>query len=188
VKPRLQPLIDATPEAAEVLAKAAEHDGRPHNAALTMAYNPKLLKRFAVFAGYFLTHAQMARRDVELVTLRTAYRTGSEYYFGHHVLLGRATGLTDGEIRAVGEHGALHGRDALLMRVVDEIVTTGDLADATWNELAELYNDELLMEIVLLVGFYQMVAGYANSLRLEREPGVPGWEFLDASIDDGSAL
>jgi alkylhydroperoxidase family enzyme len=177
--PRLPPVLNPHPDAADTLAKALDHDGRPHNAALTLAYNPRLLRRFAVLAGYFLTHARIARRDVELITLRTAFRVKSEYYFGHHILLGRAAGLTDSEIRAAAGIGNLDARDATLVEVTDEMIATGDLCDHSWDALAALYADDLILEVIMLVGFYQMVGSYAKTMRLELEPGVPGWEFLD---------
>jgi hypothetical protein len=31
------------------------------------------------------------------------------------------------------------------------------------------------MEVILLAGFYRMLAGLLNTLRVERERDVPGW-------------
>jgi 4-carboxymuconolactone decarboxylase len=58
-----------------------------------MAHHPKLLNRFTVFTGTFLTDSTLPPRDRELLTLRACYRTGTDYYFGHHVLQGEAAGL-----------------------------------------------------------------------------------------------
>jgi 4-carboxymuconolactone decarboxylase len=93
VNPRIEPVTDPTPEQAEILAKGWRYAGKPFNAAATMARHPRLLKRFTVFTGTFLTHSTLPPRDRELLTLRACYRTGTDYYFGHHVLLGEAAGL-----------------------------------------------------------------------------------------------
>jgi alkylhydroperoxidase family enzyme len=92
---RPAPLGD--PATSELLAKGLTHDGSTLNAARTLAHHPRLLKRFTVFAGLFLTHSLLPDRDRELVTLRRAHRFGCEYDFGHHMVLGAGL-LTSHEI------------------------------------------------------------------------------------------
>jgi hypothetical protein len=40
------------------------------------------------------------------------------------------------------------------------------IADATWNALAKQYNEQQPLELPIVVGQYQSVAYYQNSLRL----------------------
>lgn len=61
------------------------------------------------------------------------------------------------------------------MRVADEMVDHAVLTDRTYDDLARRYNAAQLMEAILIPGFYRMVAGFVNTLGVEREPGVPGW-------------
>jgi 4-carboxymuconolactone decarboxylase len=174
MNPRIEPVEHPTTEMADILAKGWTYAGRPFNAARTMAHHPKLLKRFTVFAGTFLTHSTLPPRDRELITLRACYRTDTDYYFGHHVLLGEAAGLNRELALAVADSNVRwSAEDALLLRAADELTAENRLSDPTWNALAGRYENDQLIELLFVVGFYRMVSCYVNTLRVQREPGVP---------------
>ena len=48
--------------------------------------------------------------------------------------------------------------------------TTRDLTDATWSELRAAYDERTVIEILLLVGHYDMLATTLTTLRLEPDP------------------
>jgi len=173
--PRIRPVVPADEETAELFRSVLNHDGLVLNAASTLAHHPRLLKRFTVFAGLFLTHCLLPERDRELITLRCAHRFDSEYYFGHHVLLAAGV-LTPEEIsKTVGATSEWSGSDRHLLEAIDELIATADLSDATWSELCDRYDEAQLLDLVMLVGFYRMTCQYVNTIGIEREPGVPGW-------------
>lgn len=175
-QPRISPVTAPSAEVAELLAGTWQHDGAPLNVPLTMAHHPRLLRRFATFAGLFLVKSELPLRDREIVTFRATYRTGAEYYFGHHVLGAEASGISPETLRELTTaQGTFDDADALLVAVVDEMIDNGVLSDATWNAVRERYTESQAMELLLLPGFYRMVAGFVNTLGVEREPGVPGW-------------
>jgi hypothetical protein len=58
VSPRIESVTHPTPEQAEILAKGWTYAGKPFNAAATIARHPRLLKRFTVFTGTFLTYTR----------------------------------------------------------------------------------------------------------------------------------
>jgi 4-carboxymuconolactone decarboxylase len=174
VEPRIAPVDSPDEAVAQILAKGWKYQGKPFNAAATMAHHPRLLKRFTVFTGTFLTHSTLPWRDRELLTLRTCYRTGTDYYFGHHVLLAANAGLRSEEGLAVADPGhKWSDEDELLLTAADELTADNCLSDATWTALAERYTDDQLIELLFIVGYYRMVSGYVNTVRVEREPGVP---------------
>lgn len=177
--PRLGPRTDPPPEVAEILAKGLQHDGRPLNAAATIAHHPRLLKRFTVFAGLFLSHSVLPDRDRELLTLRSAYLMRSDYYFGHHVDPARTAGLTEAQIRATatltGDHPTWTDQDRLLIGLADELLADVERSEPTWQRLRAVYQDDQAVEAVMLVGFYRMLGGFVNTLGVQRERGIPGW-------------
>jgi 4-carboxymuconolactone decarboxylase len=179
--------MNPTPEQAEILAKGWTYAGKPFNAATTMAHHPRLLKRFTVFTGTFLTHSTLPSRDRELLTLRTCYRTGTDYYFGHHVVLGEAAGLSCELALAVADLGyQWSAEDALLLRAADELTADSQLSDGTWAALADRYDEHQLIELLFVVGCYRMVSCYVNTVRVEREPGVPPIPARDTAADTAS--
>src|SRR5436309_12910365 len=101
--PRIAPLADPPPDTQAILDKGLHYLGRPLNVPATLAHHPLLLRRFTQFAGLLLTESLLPDRDRELLTLRATYRTGAEYYFGHHRRLAPAAGVTDTELGAVAD-------------------------------------------------------------------------------------
>ena len=175
-RPRIPPVTDPAPEVADTLATGWLHDGKPLNMPRTLAHHPRLLRRFSAFAGLFLMKSELPVRDRELLTLRSTLRAGAEYYFGHHVLVAERSGISDDTLRRITEPRALWtGADELLVRVADEVVDNAILSERTYDDLARRYNAAQVMEAILIPGFYRMVAGFVNTLGVEREPGVPGW-------------
>lgn len=178
-EPRIAPVPDTyglPDDLVTILSSGWMHDGQPLNMPRTLAHHPRLLKRFSLFAGLFLLKSSLPTRDRELLTLRSAFRAGTEYYFGLHVRAAEESGISPAELRRLTDVTATwDDRDAVLIRMADELVEEALLSDATWNEAAAFYTDEQLMEAILLPGFYRMVAGFVNTIRVQREDGIPGW-------------
>ncbi|GAA1870646.1 hypothetical protein GCM10009836_59120 [Pseudonocardia ailaonensis] len=174
--PRVAPVEEPAPEVAEALAKTLTGgDGVPLAIFRTMARHPRMMKRFNVLGGFFLTRGDLPARERELVVLRTAWRSGCEYEWAQHVLIGRDAGLTDAEIERIATGGEWSEVDAALLRLADEVLAEADVTDATWWELAEHYTDAQLCELVLLVGFYRMAAGFLNAAGVVKEDRLPSW-------------
>ncbi len=178
-EPRIAPVTDPDPEVKEILDKTRVAPGPPANIFTTMAHHPRLLKRFNVLGGLFLSRGLLPAREREIVILRTAWRTGSEYEFGQHTLIGRRAGLNDAEIRRLTMETAGSAEwpeaDRLLIELADEIHASRDLPDDLWKQLRERWTDAQMIELVMLAGFYQMVAGFLKGVRVQLDPGIPGW-------------
>ena len=64
-----------------------------------------------------------------------------------------------------------------MLRAADQLITDRALDDAVWLRLRETYDERQLIELCLLAGHYEMLAGTLNSLGVQIEPGypVPRW-------------
>lgn len=178
--PRIAPAEDSElPAEVLELLERNSLDGRQLNIFRTFAHHPKLLKRWLVFATHILSKSSLSERDREIVILRTAWRSGSPYEWGQHHRIAQTAGLTEDEIHRIadGEDAAgMPTRDALLIRVVDELHDERCLSDTTWAKLAKIYEREQLMDLVFTVGQYAMLAMALNSFGVERDPGVPSFQ------------
>ena len=173
--PRIPPADEVDASTQDLLSKGLHHDGEPLNAARTLARHPRLLKRFTVFAGLFLSGSVLPERHREIVTLRCAHLFGSDYYFGHHRRLAGSV-LSEQEIAStVLAASDWTGFERLLIEAADEIAETWELSDTTWARLCDTYAPDQMLELVMLVGFYRMTCLFATSVGIEREPGIPGW-------------
>lgn len=177
--PRVTPVVDPEPDVADQLAKTLGDDrGVPLAIFRTMARHPRLMKRFNVLGGFFLTRGELPARERELVVLHTAWRSGCVYEWAQHVLIGGRSGLTPDEIERVARPdraGEWSSADAALLRAADEVLEHADLSDTTWDGLGERFDHAQRVELVMLVGFYRMTAGFLNATGVQPDDGLPGW-------------
>jgi len=116
----------------------------------------------------------LPRRETELAILRVAHLRSCEYELVQHRRLGRRAGLTHDELRRVEEGPEAAGwspRERALLAAVDGLHRDQDLDDGTWAEIREHLNDRECIELVMLVGHYEMLATTIAALRIQ--PDVP---------------
>ena len=143
----------------------------------TLVRYPRLFRRWSQFGGVLLTGV-LPPRERELLILRTGWNCGSEYEWGQHVRISRDLAMTDEEIQRVTQGPDAEGWrpfDATLLRAADELHADSRVSDTTWAALAERYDERQLIELVMLVGQYHLVAMTLNSLGVQREEGVEGF-------------
>lgn len=147
--------------------------GRPPNIFTTLARHRRLFRRWLWFAAALMPGGRLPREETELVILRVADNTDCEYEWGHHERLGRRAGLSREEIARVCEGPDAPGwsqRRALLLRAADEMHSEGAIGDELWSRLADELSDELLIELCMLIGHYEMLAMTLNSLQIAPDP------------------
>ena len=178
--PRISPVADSErdPEITELLGTVGMPAGSAAHIFTTLVRHPGLFRKWVPFAGKLLA-GKLPARDRELVILRTGWRCRSEYEWGQHVLIAQRSGVTLDEIHRVAAGPDAPGWDAFdatLVRAADELHDDSGISDATWAQLAARYDDRQLIELVMLVGHYHLVAFTLNSLGVQREAGVPGFD------------
>ncbi|WP_405015775.1 carboxymuconolactone decarboxylase family protein [Kitasatospora sp. NBC_00070] len=144
----------------------------PLNVFTVLARHPELFRTWVGFAGTLLLTGQLPARARELAILRTAHRSACTYEWAHHVPLARAAGLSEEAIASLNSpapDGRWDGEDLLVLRATDEIHDLGELTDHTWDALRRLYDDRQLIELVILVGQYRMLAATLRTLRVPLE-------------------
>jgi alkylhydroperoxidase family enzyme len=146
------------------------------NIFLTLVRHPGLFRRWLPFGGKLLGGGKLLARDRELLILRTAWNTKSDYEWGQHARIARQAGITDDEIAAVASNAPTADTwsddEALLIRVADELHADSTISDVSWARLAERYDEQQLIEVPMLVGHYHMVAYTLRSAGVPREDGV----------------
>src|SRR3954470_21464409 len=121
IAPRTPPY---DPPVAATLTAMMPPDVEPIALFRTLAHSPRILEKFR--AGNLLDRGNIARRERELVILRTTARCGAEYEWGVHVAFFAArVGLSDALVTATATAAAddavWEARDALLIRLCDAL-------------------------------------------------------------------
>ena len=166
------PMEEWSDEARQLLDPSGT--GRPTlNLYMTLARHPTFYRPPAVQSAYIRTGSTLSGRVREILILRIGWLCGAEYEWAQHVRAGRREGLTDEEMRRIGVGATAPGWDpfeAALIRAADELHRDDTITHATWNELAERYSEQELIDVVITVAGYRMVSMALNSLGTPLEP------------------
>lgn len=178
--PRIPPLPPAEQDdtARDLLAGVRVGDAPASNIFATLVRHPGLFRRWLPFGGKLLA-GRLPARDRELLILRTGWRCQAPYEWGQHAVIGRSVGVTDEELERIKAGPGAEGWsafDATLLRAVDELHDDSRIGDRTWAHLAERYDEHQLIEVPMVVGHYHLVSFTLNSLGVELEPGVTGFD------------
>lgn len=182
-EPRIAPLEPPYPPEAQKLFERVMPPGvEPLLLFRTLATNARIFPRF-MRAGV-LDRGPVAIRDRELVIHRTTARCGSEYEWGVHVAaFARPLGLSEEWIRATvlaaPDDPVWSPRQALLVRMCDELHESAGISDALWSELEREFDADQLTELVYTAGLYHAVSFLTNALRLPSEPGAERFPTRD---------
>jgi 4-carboxymuconolactone decarboxylase len=179
-EPRIKALTeDEWDEDVQALLKPFVEQGRVFNIFRTLANHPDLARRWLVFGNHILGKSTLAVRERELVILRIGYLCQSGYEWGQHVLIARAAGMSDEEIRSCKtgpETPGLSELDRLLLTATDELHADAHITDATWEGLSKHLSQQQMMDLVFTVGQYNLVSMALNSFGVQPDEGLPGWD------------
>ncbi|MEI2700486.1 MAG: carboxymuconolactone decarboxylase family protein [Microthrixaceae bacterium] len=144
------------------------------NLFLTLGRHRRLFRGWLHFAGTLMPGGRLSRRETEMVILRVAHGRRCDYELAHHRHLGARAGLTTGDIGLLGTDEAAEDprwsrseRD--LLRAVDQLLDTHDVDDECWDALRRSYDERQLIELVMLVGHYEMLATAITTLGIEAD-------------------
>jgi alkylhydroperoxidase family enzyme len=169
-EPRIPPLADL-PEDLRALAGSS-------NLGATLARHPELLRAFSGIGRWMLEGERVPLRQRVIVALRVGWRTRALYEFSQNQRRAPRVGLGPEDVRRLAApDGAagFSGAEAVLVELVDELCARDALGDALWKRAALHWDPPALLELVMLAGFYRMLAGVLNAAGIQPEPGAPGW-------------
>jgi alkylhydroperoxidase family enzyme len=151
------------------------------NVLATLMHHPGLTAPFLVFNAVILNAPTLDPRWRELMVLRVAWRTGSQYEWLQHVRMARSCGITAGEIDAIGDGAAAADvwspLEVDLLEATDQLLDAYCVDDETWARLARQLDERQLVELVFVVGTYTCLAMVFRSVGLQ----------LDADLDPATA-
>lgn len=134
--------------------------------------HPALLKGvYPMLAA--LGEGRLPLRDSELIVLGIGYYLRSRYEWAHHVAIGSKAGLTEAEIKRVTigpDAPGWSAHDAALLRVIEELHSPqARVSDKTWRQLSLAYDEQQLLEVLVTVGSYSMLAYIISSCDVQIE-------------------
>jgi alkylhydroperoxidase family enzyme len=154
------------------LFERIEKNGPVLNIFRALSHSPEALLRFMRFGSYLLEQGKLDPKLREVAILRAGAICRSPYEFSQHIAFGRRVGLTDDQIRAIagGDGAPLTDHERAVMRYAEEMTRDARVSDEAFGALHGFLDDEQIVELTLVVGFYNLVSRTLNALDVEVDP------------------
>lgn len=163
-------LVNAT--IVDVLGRVAGTE--PPNLFATLGRNRRLFRGWLRFAGALMPGGRLTRRQTEMIILRVAHRRSCSYELDHHRRLGARAGLDASDVDALGAPDTTADErwtwsESVLLSATDQLLDRHDIDDRCWTDLERMLDDRQLIELVMLVGHYDMLATTIGTLRIAQD-------------------
>lgn len=140
---------------------------------------PALGETLVHLRAFIHTIPGLPLRQRELIVHRLTARLDNEYEWSLHAAsYGERAGLDQDILDATvttspGSYSQWKDSDLLSVQLVDQLVDSNGIDDSLWRLLSKEYDEETLVSILFLAGFYAQVSWVMNSVRIPNEPGTP---------------
>jgi alkylhydroperoxidase family enzyme len=136
-----------------------------------MAHAETNFRPLIMLGTSILTQQQLPAKLRELAILRVARLSHAEYEWVQHVPIAKMTGASDEQVAALERDDATAACfdpvERIVLGATDEIVRDGGPSDTTFAELRSHFSNREIVELVLAVGFYMVMARLMISTRID---------------------
>jgi alkylhydroperoxidase family enzyme len=164
----------------EQLAKMMPPGVEPILLFRTFAKNLPMATAMGSWGRYELSRAlSLSIRDREILIDRTCARCRCEYEWGVHVaFFAERVKLSKDQIASITNGNAddvswTDERDRLLIRTADALHDNASIDDALHEQLRATFNENELLDIYMLCGWYHAISYAANAAGVDLEDGAP---------------
>jgi alkylhydroperoxidase family enzyme len=150
--------------------------GTPPNLYRGLANHPKIIAAWTEFANTLRHGSRTPRALRELVILRGAQLSASEYEWAQHLKMARKAGVREAQINALPDWRVSPEFDTKekAALALAEAVTRGRVSNEVYQEARRHFDEQDYVELAVTAGFYAMVARTLDALGIPLEP-----EFAD---------
>jgi 4-carboxymuconolactone decarboxylase len=134
----------------------------PYNVLLRSPEMGDLAQRYGAYLRF---HSSVPKKLNEFAILITAKRWNSQYEWYAHHKYGLQAGLSPALIAAVAEGkrpSAMQHDEQIVYNFCNELLYTTKVSDATFNAAEELLGERGVVDLIGVVGYYQLVSMLLN--------------------------
>lgn len=151
---------------------SVEPDTPMPNSFRTLLNNPGAAAAVGQLGEYLRFNCSLDPVVREIAILSVAQRTGSGYEWAHHEPVARAVGVRDVVIESIHAGRApmgLPAKEGVFAQAAKELVDSGNLTDRTFQAIEHLLGPAGVVDFIVLVGYYAMLATALRALGVEVE-------------------
>lgn len=168
------PLIDpeaGPPEAVDVLAEIAASRGAVPNLFRAMATSPELTGAVGRLGGHVRFSSSLEADELELVILTVARELGCTYEWTHHLAAAAKAGLTEEDARRALDQPEGE-RLPIMLESARTLARGQDLDEDHVTRLRSAIGDRGAVDLIVSVGYYQLIGRFLNAMAVPLEDGV----------------
>ncbi|MGO9449471.1 MAG: carboxymuconolactone decarboxylase family protein [Candidatus Binataceae bacterium] len=142
------------------------------NVARMIANSDAAFYPFSMLGNSLLTRSKLDARLRELAILRTAKVSKSVYEWTQHVPIARSTGVTEEQVSAIDNWESakcFSDLDRLVLKFTDEVARNVKGSPATLDALKKHMGATEIVELVMSIGFWGMVARVLETTEVDLE-------------------
>ena len=175
--PRYLPVqLDAANEKIQaVYAEVEDRTGFIPNFIKTLAHSDNFLQTVADLYGRLLGDTNLSEKIRQLVILKTCKLEKCKYTVSHHTELAKKAGWTQEQIQAMDDYA----QSDLFTYYEKEVLKLTELITFEpdeipqleyWTQLDNHFTSDQVVEMIILIGFFNMINRFVLSLEVELEP------------------
>ena len=148
--------------------------GTPPNLYRGLANHPKIIAAWTEFANTLRHGSRTPRALRELVILRGAQLSASEYEWAQHLKMARKAGVREAQINALPDWRVSPEFDTKekAALALAEAVTRGRVSNEVYQEARRHFDEQDYVELALVAAFYAMVARMIDAMGVQLEPDM----------------
>ncbi|HEY8491146.1 MAG TPA: carboxymuconolactone decarboxylase family protein, partial [Dehalococcoidia bacterium] len=155
-------------------------DGTVPNIFRALGNSPTTLRNFMRLGNSILRHLKLSPRLRELAILRVASLTGSAYEWAHHVPLAREAGISEEALYQIGQWRrslAFDAQESAVLALAEASTLDVQVPDEVFRRVREFLDEEEVVELLMTIGYYNLVARLLVGLKVDVEPGYQQWSL-----------
>lgn len=134
-----------------------------------LSHSPQSMAPWLGFGGALLNDLSLSPMVRELAILQVAASTNCEYEEVQHIVIARGVGVPEDQIQAVVsqelEADCLKDHSGML-ESIDHLIKSNSLTDTQYENLSSGLQDQEVVELLLVVGWYLSIALVINAVKL----------------------
>jgi alkylhydroperoxidase family enzyme len=148
---------------------------RPINLFRALANSPEALRAYGGLGLWIRHECRLDPRLRQLAILQVGWVTRNAYEFSHHIRLGEEFGVTAADVEALidlneGRPSELVGPAPLVVDAATEMTRDLRISDRTWSALMPAIGIESLIDLTVVIGFYNAAVRVIETLDVDIEP------------------
>ena len=137
-----------------------------------IAHSPKIGINFIRLGNAILTKGKLSPKLRELAILRIGNISEANYEWTQHVPIALGVGVSQEQIDEISnwmDSTQFDDEERTVLLYTDEVAQNIRAADDTFSKLREFFNEEIIVELTVTIGYYCMVSRILEALQIELE-------------------